>query len=119
MARTAITIQRDSGYADRLRNYKVLLDGVKIGEIRDGERKTFDVHPGNHQLWLAIDWARSNKLSFRAEKDATAKFSCASPGRGVEYFLQYSTPLFYPKDTLSLSVLTKPEYLTFSHQPPR
>jgi hypothetical protein len=33
----AIALSRGSGYADRLRAYRVMLDGVEVGRIRNGE----------------------------------------------------------------------------------
>jgi len=56
---TNLTVVRDSGYADRLRAYKIVLDGVVIGMIGNGETKTFPIVPGPHSLSLKIDWCGS------------------------------------------------------------
>jgi hypothetical protein len=61
-----IRIKRDSGYADRLRAYKVVLDGDVIAEIRNGQQLDLDVPPGRHRLQLKIDWCRSNCVDFEA-----------------------------------------------------
>lgn len=45
--------------------YKVVLDGNIIGHIKNGEEKEFDIPEGNHDLFLKIDWCRSNVLSFK------------------------------------------------------
>ena len=34
-----ILLKRDSGYADRFRQYRDLLDGLEVGRIRNGEEK--------------------------------------------------------------------------------
>lgn len=47
-----INIKRDSCFGDRLRNYRVEVDGAIIGEIADGQSKTFDVEDGYHTLCL-------------------------------------------------------------------
>ncbi|MFC1943966.1 hypothetical protein ACFLX5_00450 [Chloroflexota bacterium] len=47
----AIRISRDSGWADSLRNYKVVVNGKTIGMINDGETKEFDLEDGEHKLW--------------------------------------------------------------------
>ncbi|HTE58581.1 MAG TPA: hypothetical protein VK694_07640 [Verrucomicrobiae bacterium] len=60
-----ICIKRDSGYADSLRNYEVLVDGKKIGTIADNERKDFHVKPGMHALYLKIDYIKSNHINFK------------------------------------------------------
>lgn len=78
-----ITITRDSGYADRLRKYKVLLDDVEIGEISNGETKSFEVAPGEHILQLKIDWACSNEVNFAQKNNESLKFEVSSPVRGL------------------------------------
>jgi hypothetical protein len=79
---TTIRLKRDSGYADRLRKYRVLLDGQEIGRIGDGEEKVFEITSGQHQLVVKVDWAKTPAVSFVAGQGQTAKFSCGSNLRG-------------------------------------
>jgi hypothetical protein len=72
-----IILKRTSGYADKLRAYKVLLDGSEIGSIGDGEIKDFQVLPGKHILQLAIDWCNSNPIQFEIT-DKAITFECGS-----------------------------------------
>jgi hypothetical protein len=72
-----ITLQRDSGYADRLRAYTVVLDGEVVGKIKNGQRLELNVTPGEHQLHLKIDWCRSNFVDFQFE-GAPVAFECGS-----------------------------------------
>lgn len=51
-----IEITRESGIANRLRPYVVLIDDKSAGDIADGETKHFDVKPGNHTVRLKLDW---------------------------------------------------------------
>jgi hypothetical protein len=53
---TSLKIVRDSGYADRLRAYDVILDGKKVDNIKDGETRELTVSPGQHTLTLGLDW---------------------------------------------------------------
>jgi len=80
----ALTIVRDSGYADRMRAYKVILDGAVIGEIRNGETKEFRVTPGEHQLSLKIDWCGSKAIAFTAPEGDTPVFRAKSNLRGLK-----------------------------------
>jgi len=82
-----IQLVRDSGYADRLRAYKVVLDEKEIGEIRDGENKTFSIAPGQHELRCTIDWAGSNTIRFALAENEVAVFSVTSSLRGLRIFL--------------------------------
>lgn len=90
---TTITISRDSGYADRLRDYRVLVDRIEEAGIGNGETKTLEVSPGEHELLLKIDWCRSNAVRFEISEDQTVKFSCGSslrrsrPGLAIYYVL--------------------------------
>jgi hypothetical protein len=79
---TTISVSRDSGYADRLRDYRVLLDGAEIGRIGNGAAKQFEVPSGQHQLMIKIDWARSNIVAFDISENQSARFLCGSNLRG-------------------------------------
>ena len=59
-----ITINRVSGYSNKLRKIKLFLDGVEIDQIRDGESKTFSISTGTHKLRAKIDWCQSNEIEF-------------------------------------------------------
>ena len=78
-----LTIQRDSGYADSLRAYKVILDGNEIGLIRGGESKSFPVSTGQHTIQAKIDWCSSPPEQFVAEDDSIA-FEVFSKLRGLK-----------------------------------
>ncbi len=63
-AQGKITVERRFvGYMDRLRAYRVMVDGQEIGRVKNGETATYDVTPGQHQVQLGIDWARSPSLT--------------------------------------------------------
>lgn len=64
-------------FVDMLRAYKVLIDGVVVGELRPGDVGKFEVAPGVHELYLKIDWARSEKAEVELSSGELAKFSCA------------------------------------------
>src|SRR5581483_369638 len=82
-----ISISRDSGYTDRLRNYRVILDGEEIGCLANAERKNFTVVPGQHNLVVKIDWCRSNMVSFTILSDQILHFQCGSNLRGSRILL--------------------------------
>jgi hypothetical protein len=84
---STIRIKRGTGYADRFRYYKVILDGKEIGEIANGESKSFKVAPGTHILYLSIDYAKSNKLNFECKSNKTVSFECRNNISGVKYLL--------------------------------
>ena len=99
---TAISLKRDSGYADRLRKNRVLVDGQEIGRIGDSEEKTFEIAPGQHQLVVRVDWAKTPAVSFVATQGQTAKFSCGTNLRGLRIILVLYYTVFAPSKYLWL-----------------
>ena len=81
---TNLIVVRDSGYADRLRAYTIVLDGVVIGTIRNGETKTFPIVPGPHSISLKIDWCGSKPVRFAAADGDSVAFDAKSNLRGLK-----------------------------------
>jgi hypothetical protein len=84
---STISVSRDSGYADRVRDYRVVLDGTEIGRIGNGGQKSIEVAAGHHQLMMKVDWCRSDIVSFEIGQDQTAQFQCGSSLRGWRLIL--------------------------------
>jgi len=83
---STLRLTRDSGYADRIRAYRVFLDEKKIGEIRNGENKEFSVSPGQHELSVRIDWAGSKTVQFMIGENEAVTFRVKSNLRGARFF---------------------------------
>jgi len=82
-----IKIKRDSGYADRLRAYKIVVDGNVVGEIKNHQEIELDISHGKHELFLKIDWCRSNVVEFEWDGNGDIKFECGSNLRGLKILL--------------------------------
>jgi hypothetical protein len=70
-----ITINRISGYSNKLRKIKLVLDNQVIDEIKDGEIKTISVNPGKHLLIAKIDWCQSNEIELNIKEGENKKVS--------------------------------------------
>jgi hypothetical protein len=81
-----IRIKRDSGYADRLRAYKVVLDDNVVGVLNNGKQFELEVTPGKHRLQLKIDWGCSNIVDFEM-KDCDIEFQCGNNLKGFKILL--------------------------------
>ncbi|WP_143157916.1 hypothetical protein [Rubritalea squalenifaciens] len=79
-----LIIQRDSGYADSLRAYKLILDGAEIGTIKGGESRSYHVDPGKHTIQAKIDWCSSPPEEFVADHEPIA-FEVFSKVRGFKF----------------------------------
>ncbi|MCL2141713.1 MAG: hypothetical protein FWH46_02375 [Methanimicrococcus sp.] len=62
-----IKLTRLGSNFDRLRTYKIFIDGVHQGGIKINETKHFTVKRGRHIIYAKIDWCRSNKLQIDVE----------------------------------------------------
>lgn len=89
-----IKIKRDSGYADRLRAYKIILDEKVIGEIKNDQEIELEIPNGSHNLYLKIDWCFSNKIDFELTNE-TVEFACGSNLRGIKLFLGIFYVIFF------------------------
>jgi hypothetical protein len=68
MAIGTLIITRPRQYADRLRRYRIILDGREVGQLKASEELRVELPEGEHWMVARIDWARSNHLSFLPEK---------------------------------------------------
>jgi len=91
-----IRVTRDSGYVDRIRKYKVICDSELIGEIGNGESLEFDVSPGQKEVFLKVDWCRSNKIRIDVPPDDTVSVVGGSNLRGSKLFLAIFYILYMP-----------------------
>lgn len=57
-----ITIRRGHALVHALRAYAVLVDGVRLGTLRQGETFRCDVGTGRHEVRLTVDWCGSPTL---------------------------------------------------------
>jgi hypothetical protein len=79
---TMVRVVRTSArWRDRARNYRVVIDGAKVGSVADSDVAEFDVEPGRHTIRLRIDWTGSRELPFSIGEAGTVAFSCR-PARG-------------------------------------
>lgn len=57
-----ITVRRRAAYTDRLRAYRVEIDGTSVGLVRPGESISIPVSTGQHSVRLRIHWCSSNRV---------------------------------------------------------
>jgi hypothetical protein len=77
-----ITVRRTNNYPDRLRAYKVKVDGVVVGSVRARESATVRITPGRHSLALRIDWCGSEQIDFDVQSNEHVLFECGN-SRGI------------------------------------
>jgi hypothetical protein len=80
-----IKLTRLGSYADKLRTYKIFIDGVYQGGIKANETTYFTVSKGKHIIYAKIDWCRSNKLQIDVE-DTVLELEIGSSLEGYMLF---------------------------------
>jgi hypothetical protein len=77
----SVEVQREfGGFTDHLRSYKIVFDSEVVGRLRPGESCVLDTTPGHHELFLKIDWGRSEKVNLNLTAGRVARFRCAPRG---------------------------------------
>jgi hypothetical protein len=62
-----LTVVRDKGWADKLRQYRIVLDGVEIARLGEGGELRREISEGPHVIEARIDWCGSQPLRFEAK----------------------------------------------------
>jgi hypothetical protein len=66
-----IVIRRPPEWTNRLRKYKLSLDGENVGVISRNEIQEYPVTPGRHKLAASVDWLSSNEYDFDISEGET------------------------------------------------
>ena len=69
------------GFRDRFRAYKVLIDGVRVGQVRNGETFECSANPGLHGVRLKLDWVASPEITVNVLPGATAVLAASAKPR--------------------------------------
>jgi hypothetical protein len=97
-----VVVRRTTSYADRLRAYRIEIDGVVIGSVRAGQSLALPVKSGRHSIALRIDWCGSGNVEFEVRKDEQAVFDCGSNLAGWRMLLALVYVIFRTRDYLWL-----------------
>jgi capsid portal protein len=84
-----IIINRSHEFSNYLRAVEIHLDHKKIGEIKNGESKNFEVDAGKYVLKAKIDWCTSNEIHLEIGSGETLRYNLA--GRNPFFGLYYVT----------------------------
>jgi len=66
-----IKIHRTNEYNNRIRDYKIFIDGHQVGTIANGETKDFTTTFGQHTVTAKIDWCCSPNISIDIKDNQT------------------------------------------------
>ena len=98
-----IRVTRTESYADRLRAYRILVDGVERARLKAGDSVDILVGAGSHAVAAKVDWCGSPTVDVTTRPGSTATMECASNLQGPRIFLA----IFY-------TTLFRDQYLTLA-----
>lgn len=70
-----IIINRSAEFSNLLRSIEIYLGETKLGELKNGESKEFEVEPGKYELRAKIDWCGSNKIDLKIDNNQTLRYN--------------------------------------------
>ena len=97
-----LRIKRDAGWHDKLRAYKLFLDGAKVGLLKEGEQLTLRIPSGNYRIIAKIDWCSSPEVECDISENETIEFRCCSALRGFQLVFAPLFVLFFKNRYLKL-----------------
>ena len=60
MATGSLILVRPKQWCDRLRDYRIIVDGVEVGRLGPAAEIRLELSEGEHQILARIDWARAS-----------------------------------------------------------
>ena len=78
-----IILERKSQLLNRLKSYRVEINGVEQGRIRNGSTEEYEVPGGINEIICKINWCSSNSFSVNIKSGETVYLKT---GSGIKYF---------------------------------
>jgi hypothetical protein len=97
-----IRVTRTTGYPDRLRAYRIVLDGYEMARVNAGQFVEFPVFSGMHSIVAKVDWCSSPTLNRSVRKGETVQFECGSNLRGLRFIFVFVYAFFLRNQYLTL-----------------
>lgn len=72
-----LTITRDSSTVrDKLRAYKITVDGAVVGKVKRDKSVSVDLAPGKHAMLVSLEWCSSKPLVVEIVEGAECSVEC-------------------------------------------
>ena len=96
-ATAELVLERIHHYRDTIRSYHVLIEGQRVGQIRDDKTESFVLRPGSYTLRLQLLWIFSPKVVVELPACTETRMICG-PNGGIlqawRLFLAPATAIF-------------------------
>jgi hypothetical protein len=75
-----LILNRHPGKRDGWRAYRVIVDGNKVAVLNEGETRELTLSPGDHEVWIKLDWTRSPKIKLHLAQASRTHLQCRAGG---------------------------------------
>ena len=75
-----LILNRQPGKRDLWRAYRVMVDGNQVAVLNEGETCELTLSPGDHQVWIKLDWTRSPKIKLDLAEASRTYLQCRAGG---------------------------------------
>jgi len=86
MKNPQIIIDRPQKYLHMFAKLWIFIDGEKKAYVKNGKTVSLEVNPGKHEIYVEMDYLKSNKLEVTVDPKETVHLECGSTLRGVKVF---------------------------------
>ena len=93
-----ITITRTEQFSKQTESFDIYIDDEKVGSLRFGESRNFEVSPGKHKVVAKRSWVSSSQpieVNVSDNENTTIKLSCFKYGWMVPYIFIIAGGVFY------------------------
>jgi hypothetical protein len=77
-----ITVTRADLMYGMLRKLEIYIDGHQVGDVAALKTTEFDVDPGEHEIYVKMDWAESPRMTFTLSPGEDLDLGTKSRGAG-------------------------------------
>jgi hypothetical protein len=83
-----VVVRPPTQMRDRLRAYRIEVDGVSRGEMRPASMLRIELGPGTHRVRARIDWTGSPPMEVRIARGSTVQLRVEPAGNVLQTFTQ-------------------------------
>ncbi|HSU26781.1 MAG TPA: hypothetical protein VLJ68_00245 [Chitinophagaceae bacterium] len=109
-----IIVRRKGEWMNRLKSYKVSIDGNIAGSVSNGNAEEFAVEPGLHKIRCKVNWCGSEELSIDLREGEKAYLEVKS---GMKYYYVLAIPVLAVilyKLYLKIAGIKAPDYIYYA-----
>ncbi len=106
-----VEIRRPRLHADRLRAYRILVDGQEVGRVRNGGTITIDLPSIAHVLQAKVDWCGSPLLRIEKSGENLCVLEVGFNGSTFRQFMPYLYITFLRNRYLYLTEIDRADEL--------